>query len=126
MTLPLTMDCLENNLKKNPRIIRFLCPIGATVNMDGFALYESMVVIFFAQLRGMNLGVGEVLTVAWVIFTFSNAFPLLNWSVARNNARGRHAKMKKYHSTNLMLHPRSSSSSPLALTSTQLSGVFAG
>ena len=64
MTLPLTMDCLENNLGKNSKIVRFMCPIGATVNMDGFALYETMMVIFIAQLRGMSLGFGEIITVA--------------------------------------------------------------
>ena len=67
MTLPLTMDCLENNLGKNPKIVRFMCPIGATVNMDGFALYETMMVIFIVQLRGMDLGFGEIITVAYVI-----------------------------------------------------------
>ena len=66
MALPLTMNCLEKNLGKDPRIIRFMCPIGATVNMDGTALYEVMVTIFIAQLRGMNLGFGEIVTVAYV------------------------------------------------------------
>ena len=41
-----------------------MCPIGATVNMDGTALYEVIVTIFIAQLRGMNLGFGEIVTLA--------------------------------------------------------------
>ena len=64
MTLPLTMECLEKNLGKSKTIIRFMCPIGATVNMDGTALYEVMMVIFIAQLRGMAVGFGEVVTVS--------------------------------------------------------------
>ena len=64
MTLPLTMECLEKNLGKNKTIIRFMCPIGATVNMDGTALYEVIVTIFIAQLREMNLGFGEIVTLA--------------------------------------------------------------
>lgn len=64
MTLPITMECLENNLGKNNKVIRFMCPIGATINMDGTALYECMMVIFIAQLRGMALGFGEIITVA--------------------------------------------------------------
>ena len=64
MALPLTMDCLEHNLGKNSKIVRFMCPIGATVNMDGTALYEVIVTIFIAQLRGMNLGFGEIVTLA--------------------------------------------------------------
>ena len=65
MALPLTIYCLENNLGENPHIIRFMCPIGATVNMDGTALYEVIVTIFIAQLRGMNLGFSEIVTVAF-------------------------------------------------------------
>ena len=64
MTLPLTMDCLENKVGKNKRLIRFMCPIGATVYMDGTCLYEVMMVIFIAQLRGSALGFGEIVTVA--------------------------------------------------------------
>lgn len=55
MTVPVTMECLEK-MDINPRVIRFMVPVGATVNMDGFALYEVMAAIFIAMLRGMDPG----------------------------------------------------------------------
>jgi len=51
-TLPVTMDCLENQLKVPRRVTDFVLPIGATVNMDGTALYEGVAVIFLIQLYG--------------------------------------------------------------------------
>ena len=50
-TLPVTMDCLENKNGVDPRISKFVLPIGATINMDGTALYEAVAAIFIAQVR---------------------------------------------------------------------------
>ena len=52
-TLPVTMDCLENQLKVPRRVTDFVLPIGATVNMDGTALYEGVAVIFLIILSGL-------------------------------------------------------------------------
>ncbi len=68
MTLPITMDCLTENAGIKPQIIRFMCPIGATVNMDGFALYEAVAVIFLAILRGMPTGPVELFSVGLVAY----------------------------------------------------------
>lgn len=57
-TLPLTMDCLSNRAGVDRRIGNFVLPLGATVNMDGTALYESVAVIFIAELMGIDLTVG--------------------------------------------------------------------
>ena len=57
-TLPLTMDCLTNRAGVDRRIGNFVLPLGATVNMDGTALYESVAVIFIAELMGIDLTVG--------------------------------------------------------------------
>lgn len=54
-TLPVTINCLEKNLGYDSRVVRFLVPIGATVNMDGTALYEAVAAIFIAQTRGIPL-----------------------------------------------------------------------
>ena len=54
-TLPVTMRCVEQNAKVSPRIAGLTLPLGATVNMDGTALYECAVVMFIAQLYGVSL-----------------------------------------------------------------------
>lgn len=47
----------------DPRIIRFVVPIGATINMDGTALYEAVAAIFIAQVRGVPMTLGSVIGV---------------------------------------------------------------
>ncbi|AFN73809.1 sodium:dicarboxylate symporter [Melioribacter roseus P3M-2] len=54
-TLPITMECVINNDKVEPKVANFVLPIGATVNMDGTALYEAVAVIFIAQAYGIEL-----------------------------------------------------------------------
>ena len=54
---------MEVNLNIDKRLTRFMLPVGATINMDGTALYEAVAPIFIAQLEGMNLSLGEVITV---------------------------------------------------------------
>lgn len=57
-TLPLTMECsLEAGVDK--RAVKFVLPLGATVNMDGTALYESVAVMFIAQAYGLHMGLTE-------------------------------------------------------------------
>lgn len=59
-TLPVTFKCLEENNKIDQRVSRFVLPIGATVNMDGTALYEAVAAIFIAQLNNIDLTFGEI------------------------------------------------------------------
>ncbi|XP_071942003.1 excitatory amino acid transporter 2-like [Antedon mediterranea] len=63
-TLPITMKCLEENLGVDSRITRFVLPVGATVNMDGTALYEAVAAIFIAQMNGIPMNLGKVITVS--------------------------------------------------------------
>tara|TARA_B100000575_G_scaffold241400_1_gene204445 strand:- start:1370 stop:1894 length:525 start_codon:yes stop_codon:yes gene_type:complete len=51
-TLPVTMDRVENNLNVDKEVTSFVLPIGATMNMDGTALYQAVAAIFLAQLMG--------------------------------------------------------------------------
>ena len=53
-TLPLTIEALEHKNHIDPRVTRFVLPIGATINMDGTALYEAVAAIFIAQVILLN------------------------------------------------------------------------
>ncbi|XP_053974842.1 excitatory amino acid transporter-like [Hylaeus volcanicus] len=64
-TLPITFRCLEENNKIDSRVTRFVVSVGATVNMDGTALYEAVAAIFIAQMNGISLGIDEVITVSF-------------------------------------------------------------
>ncbi len=58
-TLPLTIKCLEQNNKISPRTVGFVVPLGATVNMNGTALYEAVAAIFIAQAYGRELAMPD-------------------------------------------------------------------
>jgi proton glutamate symport protein len=62
-TLPVTMDCVENRAGVSNRTSSFVLPLGATVNMDGTALYECVAAMFIAQAYGVHLGFAEQFTV---------------------------------------------------------------
>ncbi|OQV26180.1 Excitatory amino acid transporter 3 [Hypsibius exemplaris] len=63
-TLPITIECCEVNNGVDPRISRFVLPIGATINMDGTALYEAVAAIFVAQTQGTELTIGRIVAVS--------------------------------------------------------------
>ncbi|RWS06058.1 excitatory amino acid transporter 3-like protein [Dinothrombium tinctorium] len=63
-TLPVTMGCLQNKLQTDERVVNVLIPIGATINMDGTALYEAVAAIFIAQMRQRSLGLADVIIVS--------------------------------------------------------------
>ncbi|XP_046454361.1 excitatory amino acid transporter 3-like isoform X1 [Daphnia pulex] len=63
-TLPVALKCLEEKNQVDPRVTRFVMPIGATINMDGTALYEAVAAIFISQVRGIHLTMGNVVAVS--------------------------------------------------------------
>ncbi|XP_077445745.1 excitatory amino acid transporter 3 isoform X2 [Stigmatopora argus] len=63
-TLPVTFRCAEENNRVDKRITRFVLPVGATINMDGTALYEAVAAIFIAQLNDYALDVGQIVTIS--------------------------------------------------------------
>merc|ERR1711981_1135823 len=63
-TLPVTMNLLEEKNGVDPRISRFVLPIGATINMDGTALYEAVAALFIAQVRNMQMSIGQTIAIA--------------------------------------------------------------
>ena len=65
-TLPLTINCVEQRAGVNNRISSFVLPLGATINMDGTALYEAVAVLFIAQVTpGVDLSLAQQAIVAF-------------------------------------------------------------
>lgn len=62
-TLPVTMECVEENMGVPRNVTSFVLPIGATVNMDGTSLYQAVAVVFLAQLHMVDLTLGQQLTI---------------------------------------------------------------
>lgn len=60
--MPVTINTLDD-MGIDPRVTRFVIPVGATVNMDGTALYEAVAAIFIAQLRNVGLSFGKLVAV---------------------------------------------------------------
>ncbi|NOX75204.1 MAG: dicarboxylate/amino acid:cation symporter [Gammaproteobacteria bacterium] len=65
-TLPLTMECVEKNAGVSNRTSSFVLPLGATINMDGTALYECVAAIFIAQAYGIELSFATQFTIVMV------------------------------------------------------------
>jgi DAACS family dicarboxylate/amino acid:cation (Na+ or H+) symporter len=69
-TLPVTMECVEKSgVDKN--VSRLILPLGATINMDGTALYECIAVIFIAQVSGVDLSISQQLLIVFLALTTS-------------------------------------------------------
>lgn len=62
-TLPVTMESCEDNLGVSKEIASFVLPIGATINMDGTALFQGIAAVFIAQVYGIGLGIGDQLMI---------------------------------------------------------------
>jgi proton glutamate symport protein len=65
-TLPITMDCVEQRAGVSNRTTSFVLPLGATVNMDGTALYECVAAMFIAQAYGLELSFATQFTVVLI------------------------------------------------------------
>lgn len=65
-TLPLTMECVEKNAGVSNRTTSFVLPLGATVNMDGTALYECVAAMFIAQAYGLELTFATQFTIVLI------------------------------------------------------------
>lgn len=61
--LPVTFRLMTEKLRVDPRVTRFVLPIGCNINMDGTALFVAVASVFIAQMNGIYLGFGEIITV---------------------------------------------------------------
>src|SRR3569833_299284 len=68
-TLPLTMECVRENMV-DERAVRFVVPLGSTVNMNGTALYEAVAAMFIAQAYGIELTIAQQ-TIVFVTATLA-------------------------------------------------------
>ncbi|MCJ7691241.1 MAG: dicarboxylate/amino acid:cation symporter [Clostridiaceae bacterium] len=62
-TLPVTISSVKENLGVSEKIASFVLPLGATINMDGTAIYQGVCVLFVAQIYGVDLSVAQMVTV---------------------------------------------------------------
>lgn len=62
-TLPVTMECVEKNLGVSEEVTSFVLPLGATINMDGTSLYQSVAAVFIAQAMGIHLSISSQLMI---------------------------------------------------------------
>jgi Na+/H+-dicarboxylate symporter len=61
-TMPVTLKTAEEKLKVNPTVARMVVPVGATINLDGTAAYQSVVIIFLAQFFGIDLSMFQIIS----------------------------------------------------------------
>ncbi len=62
-TLPVTMECVRDNMGVSKNVTNFVLPIGATVNMDGTSLYQAVAVVFMAQMHLVDLTLAQQMTI---------------------------------------------------------------
>lgn len=74
-TLPVTMKCCRDRLGAADDVTSFVCSLGVSFNMDGTAMYQSIVVTFLAQLYGIDLSFADLLTVALLAASLSIGVP---------------------------------------------------
>ncbi|GAC1621676.1 MAG: dicarboxylate/amino acid:cation symporter [Nevskia sp.] len=65
-TLPVTLDCLRTRVGVSERVTAFTLPLGAAINLDGSALYECAVAMFFAQAYGLHLDLATQFVIVWM------------------------------------------------------------
>jgi Na+/H+-dicarboxylate symporters len=60
--LPVTFRCMDEKVCVDPRISRFILPIGCNINMDGTAMFVAVASFFVTQMNELQLSVGEIIT----------------------------------------------------------------
>ncbi|CAG2177174.1 unnamed protein product [Oppiella nova] len=68
ITLPVIIESMEKNVKLPESVTRFVLPLGMNVHMNGFAMYYPMVILFVAQMHGMDVGVQHMVILTYVLY----------------------------------------------------------
>jgi len=76
-TMPVTMDVAKNRLKLPEEVCSFIIPIGTTINMDGTSCFQTISVIFIAQVLGLDLTLGQMLTIIFMTTISSIGAPAI-------------------------------------------------
>ncbi|GHV48688.1 glutamate:proton symporter [Bacteroidia bacterium] len=63
VTLPVTMEAIENKLGISKEVSSFVLPVGVTINMDGTSCYQAIAILFIAQVLGVDLSLMQILTI---------------------------------------------------------------
>lgn len=77
VTLPLTMETVERDLKVSPETSSFVLPVGTTINMDGTSCYQAIAILFIAQVLGVDLGLQEILIILLMTILSSIGTPAI-------------------------------------------------
>ncbi|KAH9520049.1 Excitatory amino acid transporter 1 [Bulinus truncatus] len=85
-TMPVTLKCLEHNNHVDARVASFVIPVGATINMDGTALYEAVAALFIAQVNNQSMNFGQIITIRPT--SHRPTFPVTKQEVARLRSNG--------------------------------------
>lgn len=80
--LPITFRIMNEKLKIDTRITRFVLPIGCNINMDGTALFVAVASVFIAQMNGISLGFGELVTVWYILLLITLMNMTFNGKIA--------------------------------------------
>ncbi len=73
-TLPVTLHCMEENHNMNKQVTRFMLPAGATLNMDGAALYEAVAALFIAQINNVEFNFSQIILVRYAQKSLLHSF----------------------------------------------------
>jgi len=76
-TMPVTMDVAKNKLNIPDEVCSFVIPIGTTINMDGTSCFQSISIIFIAQVLGLDLTFGQILIIIFMTIISSIGTPAI-------------------------------------------------